>query len=490
MPITHPSQLPSVDRILQGRQFAKLQEQFGRDTVTAEIRVQLDRIRNTLVNNTDTNNEEWAAGFTNDHESSIIDLLYARTTESLSFDFGSSLRKVYNLSGTVLHTNLGRAPYPQAAIDAMVQVGSGACNLEYNLSTGKRGRRDDHLEKWICKLTGAEAATTVNNNAAAVLLTLNSIAFDKKVIVSRGELIEIGGSFRIPAIMKKAGCKLREVGTTNRTHYKDYEEAIGKNTAALMKVHTSNYIINGFTHSVAAHELTPLTRAGKIALVDDLGSGALTDMTRFGLPYERTAKDAIADGADIITFSGDKLLGGPQCGFIAGRKDLIKKIDNNPMKRAMRLDKVTIAALEAVLKLYCNPDQLILSVPSLRQISRKASDIRTSATALQHGLRHAMPQFEVNVEDCKSQIGSGALPTDTLDSTAVVIPETPDVSVDTLAHYFRSLSVPVIGRIAQKSLWLDCRVVEAEIKDLLNMIEQELPQLLTHPDKSADVQAQ
>jgi len=329
MTITHPSQLPSVDRILQQQQFTELEEHFGRDLVIAKVRTHLDDIRKTLIADAITPGQK-SNGSAEGDKAITIDGLYQRIADSLAVEFTPSLKKVFNLSGTVLHTNLGRAPYPQTAIDAMVEVSSSACNLEFDLSSGKRGRRDDHVEEWICKLTGAEAATTVNNNAAAVLLTLNSIAFGKKVIVSRGELIEIGGSFRIPAIMKKAGCKLQEVGTTNRSHVKDYEEAIGKKTAALMKVHTSNYEINGFTKSVQVTDLTGIASAKKIPLIDDLGSGTLTDMTRFGLPYERTARDAINEGADVITFSGDKLLGGPQCGIIAGRKDLIKLIDKNP----------------------------------------------------------------------------------------------------------------------------------------------------------------
>ena len=242
MTITHPSQLPSVDRILQQQQFTELEEHFGRDLVIAKVRTHLDDIRKTLIADAKTPGQK-SNGSAEGDKAITIDGLYQRIADSLAVEFTPSLKKVFNLSGTVLHTNLGRAPYPQTAIDAMVEVSSSACNLEFDLSSGKRGRRDDHVEEWICKLTGAEAATTVNNNAAAVLLTLNSIAFGKKVIVSRGELIEIGGSFRIPAIMKKAGCKLQEVGTTNRSHVKDYEEAIGKKTAALMKVHTSNYEI-------------------------------------------------------------------------------------------------------------------------------------------------------------------------------------------------------------------------------------------------------
>ena len=477
MTITHPSQLPSVDRILQQQQFTELEEHFGRDLVIAKVRTHLDDIRKTLIADAKTPGQK-SNGSAEGDKAITIDGLYQRIADSLAVEFTPSLKKVFNLSGTVLHTNLGRAPYPQTAIDAMVEVSSSACNLEFDLSSGKRGRRDDHVEEWICKLTGAEAATTVNNNAAAVLLTLNSIAFGKKVIVSRGELIEIGGSFRIPAIMKKAGCKLQEVGTTNRSHVKDYEEAIGKKTAALMKVHTSNYEINGFTKSVQVTDLTGIASAKKIPLIDDLGSGTLTDMTRFGLPYERTARDAINEGADVITFSGDKLLGGPQCGIIAGRKDLIKLIDKNPMKRAMRLDKVTLAALEAVLRLYSNPDKLSESVPTLQLLALKVEQINTAALALQSTLSKLLPKFDVTISDSKSQIGSGALPTDTLASKAVVVHKNDHTSADTLARQFRSLSTPIAGRITQDALWLDCRVLSADLKQLIAMCEKELPAVL------------
>lgn len=355
----------------------------------------------------------------------------------------------------------------------MIEVSRGACNLEYNLEDGVRGRRDDHVEEWICKLTGAEAATTVNNNAAAVLLTLNSIAFKKNVVVSRGELIEIGGSFRVPAIMNKAGCKLREVGTTNRTHLHDYEGAIGKKTAALMKVHTSNYEINGFTKDIAASELAALAHAHNITLIDDLGSGTLTDLTRLGLPYERTARDALQDGADIITFSGDKLLGGPQCGIIAGKRDLISLIDKNPMKRAMRLDKVTLAALEAVLKLYAKTDQLAESIPSLEMLSRSATDIKNSALALQTVLQNSLPELTVSISPCESQIGSGALPTRTLDSYAVVIEGNNKVPAAALSDRFRKLPVPIVGRISQNSLWLDCRALRDELDEITDLMANE-----------------
>lgn len=445
------SALPSVDQLLKDTRSQTLLSQFGRNTVVSETQNQLAILRGKLRNYKDDVSRE-----------SLTTALLSAIQASLSELFSLSLRPVHNLTGVILHTNLGRAPYPQTAIDAMVAVSQGACNLEFNLHNGKRGRRDDHVENWICRLTGAEAATTVNNNAAAVLLVLNTLAEKKQVIVSRGELIEIGGSFRIPAIMKKAGCKLREVGTTNRTHLSDYEEAIGKKTSALMKVHTSNYEINGFNHSVSAAELASLARSNDLPLIDDLGSGSLIDLTGFGLPAERTAAEALAEGVDVITFSGDKLLGGPQCGIIAGRRDLIKQIDKNPMKRAMRLDKVTLAALEAVLKLYAKPESIGDELPALKLLSRTAKSIQQTAQELLAALQKQMPDsVQLSIESCESQIGSGALPTKTLASYAVVLRPVneAEISTDSLATAFRQLPTPVIGRTHDHALWLDCRAL-------------------------------
>lgn len=472
-PLSHPSQLPSVDRIMQSDPFLELSQHYGRPEVLSKLRAQIDHIRTTLTLNSAGKNQPGDTS-SDVQQAKVIDYLHAQIAEALQQDFAPSLQRVVNLTGTVLHTNLGRAPYPPEAIDAMIKVTKSACNLEFDLAKGVRGRRDDHVEKWICKLTGAEAATTVNNNAAAVLLTLNSIANKKQVIVSRGELIEIGGSFRVPAIMKKAGCKLREVGTTNRTHLNDYENAIGKKTAAMMKVHTSNYEINGFTKSVDATALAEIAKAHNIPLIDDLGSGTLTDLSVFGLPYERTAKEALSDGADIITFSGDKLLGGPQCGVIAGRADLVKQIEKNPMKRAMRLDKVTLAALEAVLKLYGDQTNLAASIPSLGILSRSGEEIKQTADQLSSVLKPLLPDLQVSVQSCESQIGSGALPTRTINSFAVVIEGNAVVSANTLASKFRALPLPIVGRVSHNSLWLDCRTLRDEFAEVCGVLKDAL----------------
>ena len=442
--------LPSIDVLLKETRSKPMEVQFGRSFLQKAFQQELQTLRTEIRDNLiDRATRE-----------SLTDILIERTLGSLNNLFAPSLRPVINLTGVILHTNLGRAPYPQAAIDAMVNVAAGASNLEYNLHNGKRGRRDDHVEHWICELTGAEAATTVNNNAAAVLLVLNTLAGKKEVIVSRGELIEIGGSFRMPAIMKKASCKLREVGTTNRTHLNDYREAIGRKTAALMKVHTSNYEINGFNKSVAASALSDLSREYAIPLIDDLGSGSLIDLTPLGLPPERTAREALSEGVDIITFSGDKLLGGPQCGIIAGSKDLIKLIDKNPMKRAMRLDKVTLGALEAVLKLYAKPDLLTAELPALRMLSRSLDQIHECALQLEGSLKRSLPDAMCCVvTPCQSQIGSGALPTKTLDSYSVNV-NPGHLTAEKLAAVFRQLPIPIIGRINNNTLCFDCRSLE------------------------------
>jgi L-seryl-tRNA(Ser) seleniumtransferase len=444
--------LPSVDRLMNRPEIAALIGANGRSMVLSVVREELAASRPQL---------EAVASDT------AFDLVQAITAR-LQALMADSLRPVLNLTGTVLHTNLGRAPLPPEALEAIARVASGASNLEFDLATGRRGERDDHVAQWLCRLTGAPAAAVVNNNAAAVVLLLNALALRREVIVSRGELIELGGSFRLPDIMSRAGCRLREVGTTNRTHLRDFADAIGPQTALIMKVHASNYRIEGFTAEPDERELAELARQHHIPFVIDLGSGTLTDLTRFGLPAEPTPDQALANGADLVTFSGDKLLGGPQAGMLVGRADLIERIRRNPLKRAMRCDKLTLAALGAVLRLYGNPDRLIERVPALRQLARPGAPIEALAQRVCPAVaRWLGDRAHVAVAPMFSQIGSGSLPLDTLPSFGLRIEpratkRSAGSALGRLATELRSLPIPVIGRVSDGALWLDLRCLDDE----------------------------
>ncbi|MEX2241802.1 MAG: L-seryl-tRNA(Sec) selenium transferase [Burkholderiales bacterium] len=440
--------IPSVDRILQDPRLAPAIVRHGRPLVVGELRALLAEYRSAMK-----------AGTALPPTDDAIALGLLNRLEAVA---QPSLRRVFNLTGTVLHTNLGRALLPQAAIEAEAAVQSQPSNLEYDLDSGERGERDDHIEALLCRITGAEAATAVNNNAGAVLLALNTLAAGREVPVSRGELVEIGGSFRIPEILEAAGCRLREVGTTNRTHLADYERAIGPATAALLKVHASNYAVVGFTAAPAASELAQLAHARGLPFVTDLGSGSLVDLARWGLPAEPTPMQSLQAGADLVTFSGDKLLGGPQAGLVVGKGDLVAKLRRNPMKRVLRLDKGRIAALEAVLRLYLDPERLRERLPTLRLLTRPVREIRTLAERLYPVVQNYVgDKAQVKVEDCASQVGSGSLPVDRLPSAALRISSS-DVKPAAIAKALRALPIPVIGRIHDDAVWLDLRCLEDE----------------------------
>lgn len=442
--------LPSVDAVLKSGLAAHLLERFGRAAATDAIRGVLMETRATLK----------SGSATLPTTESLVAAAFARLAESDR----STMRPLFNLTGTVLHTNLGRALLAEAAVDAAVEAMRDAVALEFDLATGKRGERDDHVRELLCELTGAEDATIVNNNAAAVLLALNTLAGGREAIVSRGELIEIGGAFRMPDIMSRAGAKLVEVGTTNRTHAKDYRAALTEATGVILKVHTSNYRILGFTKEVAAPELAEIAAAADVPLMNDLGSGSLIDLSILGMQSEPTVREAVAEGAGIVTFSGDKLLGGPQAGFIVGKRDLIQAINRNPMKRALRVDKIRLAAIEATLKLYRDPGRLFERLPTLRLLARPRAEIEAQARRLLPHVQSAVGEaFPVEVRECKSQIGSGALPLDILESAGLAIrSKTGGAALERLASELRALPRPVIGRIEDGALILDFRCLTDE----------------------------
>jgi len=453
--------LPSVDRLLSHPEIAGLKDRYGHNAVVAAIRSELAARREALQKRpTPPEPGEIAAA----------------CRRQLEARYRPNLKPVFNLTGTVLHTNLGRALLADSAVAAVLAVLARPCNLEFDLDNGRRGDRDDHIDGLIAELTGAEAATVVNNNAAAVFLLLNTLAPRKEVIVSRGELIEIGGAFRIPDIMSRAGAKLREVGTTNRTHSKDYAEAVNPRTALIMKVHRSNYAIEGFTASVPAQQLAELAHQQGLAFVEDLGSGTLVDLAHFGLPREPTPQQALVQGTDLVSFSGDKLLGGPQAGLLVGRRELIARLKRNPLKRALRVDKMTLAALEATLRLYQSPELLSRELPTLRLLTRTEAELCAAAGRLRLPLQTALGErAEVRVEACHSQIGSGSLPLDRLPSVCLAIVPAGrggGRALKRLADGFRAMPVPVLGRLEGGAMRFDLRCLEDEAGFLA-----QLPQL-------------
>ena len=438
--------LPAVDKVLRVPRAAALIERHGRALV-------VDAVRDTL------------AEYRSRGGGASVEAILAACGQRLAELARPSQRRVFNLTGTVLHTNLGRAPLPEEAVAAAAEAMRSPTTLEYDLDSGRRGERDDHIAPWLMRLTGAEAALSVNNNAGALVLALNALAAGRETIVSRGELIEIGGAFRLPDIMERAGTRLREVGTTNRTHLRDFAAAIGPDTALILKVHTSNYAIQGFTAAAPTPQLAALAHERGVPFIEDLGSGTLIDLESWGLPHEPTVAEALKAGADLVTFSGDKLLGGPQAGLVVGRADLIATLARNPLKRALRLDKIRLAALEAILRLYADPDRLAARLPALRLLARPREEIAAVAQRLLPALAAALDGIAtVAPAETKSQIGSGALPVSLLPSAGLALkPHDPGgAAVEALARRLRALPVPVIGRIESGRVILDLRCLEDE----------------------------
>ena len=440
--------LPSVDRLLNHPKSNPLLTRFSRDYVTRQCRDILDELRSAIRRGKSLSRGELDA-------ESILSCLERR----IGLDRKPKLIRVVNATGTILHTNLGRALLPEAAIEAVCRVGGNPVNLEYDLMQGERGKREEMIEDLLLNLTGAEAATVVNNNAAAVLLGLNTLANGKEVIVSRGELIEIGGSFRIPEIMAKSGAILREVGSTNRTHPEDYEKAIGKKTALLLKVHTSNYKIVGFSSEVGLTDLVAIGKKHKLPVMEDLGSGALVDLSRYGLPKEPLVAQRIGVGADIVTFSGDKVLGGPQAGLLVGKKNWVKQMSKNPLHRALRCGKLTLAALEATLRLYRQSANVAEEIPTLKAFTRPLKEIEEMGERLLPALQNELGnEFRLSLEDSSSQIGSGALPTEEI-PTKVVAVQHNGMGAERIAERFRGANPPILGRINENRFLLDLRTI-------------------------------
>jgi L-seryl-tRNA(Ser) seleniumtransferase len=439
-------ELPSVNEVLEAPDVQNLAGEHSHDAIVTAIRQELAKLRQRL-----------GVGESVDGLKSIA-AVAASVVERLGRETRPRLRSVINATGIVLHTNLGRAPIAEEAARAAYEAARGYLNLELDLETGKRSSRQLAVREWVCRLTGAESATAVNNNAAATVIALRALCAGKEVVISRGQLIEIGGSFRIPDIMGVSGAVLREVGTTNITRLSDYERAIGPNTGALLQVHSSNYRISGFTKSVPLADLVALGKKHQLKVIDDIGSGALLDLGRFGFQGEPVARQSIAAGADLVLFSGDKLLGGPQAGILAGRKEWVQKIERDPLMRAFRLDKMTLAALEATLRLYLNEDRALGEVPGLRMLGMSLPELRQRAELLAVRLREVDGVAGVVVKEDVAYVGGGSLPDQPM-KTAVLEVEPAEMTATDLAYRLRQGTPAVLGRLREGRLILDVRTV-------------------------------
>ncbi len=441
--------IPKVDQCLAALEEYVRKESIPSGVVKRSIREVLEVYRRRIL-----------AGERIDPDRLRFDRILPEIRQSIARMQQPRFRRVINGTGVIIHTNLGRSVLPDETMQALVEAGSHYSNLEFNLETGQRGSRYSLVEDLLCELTGAEAALVVNNNAAAVLIVLETLARNREVIVSRGQLVEIGGSFRIPDVMARSGARLVEVGATNRTHLRDYRNAITAETGLLLKVHCSNYRIIGFTSEVSNEDLVRLGRDQAIPVMEDLGSGCFIDLSRFGLMKEPTVQEVVAAGIDVVTFSGDKLLGGPQAGIILGRKEFVDRIKKNPLNRALRIDKFTLAGLESILRLYRDPEQAIRTIPTLAMIAATAGEIDVRATALVRRLREAADKAacRVAIVDTVSRVGGGAMPEQNLPSRAVAL-QPVTISVSRLERRLRNLAVPVIGRIEDDRFLLDMRTV-------------------------------
>ena len=445
------SQIPAINKILLLDEVKSLIQEYSEVAVKSAIKNYIDEIKQEILN------EEL-------HEVPSLENIVKVVAQIVKSEDKNSLRRVINATGTILHTNLGRSLLSQKIKENIESVAFNYSNLEFDIDNKKRGSRYVHLIDIIKKLTGAEDVLVVNNNAAAVLLTLNTLVKDKEIVVSRGELVEIGGAFRIPEIIKLSGGTPVEVGTTNKTHLKDYENAITDNTGALLKVHTSNYKIVGFTKEVSNEEISYLARENELVSINDLGSGQFVDFSRFGLPYEPTVKEVLDSGIDIVTFSGDKLLGGPQAGIIVGKKEYIEQMKKNQLTRALRVDKMTLAALEATLKLYLDEKEALEQIPTLHMISLSKERLLGKADVFKTRLSDL--DFKITIAEDKAEVGGGSYPASYLDSVVVKL-EHPRLSATDIERRLLEVEIPIITRIKDNELIFDMRTLRTREFDLV-----------------------